>query len=73
MPGRKLYNEEGRIVGFARTVRGCEHRGCGKPTAALCDFRYAGGTCDVQMCEKHRTRIGPNEDHCWRHSTETPS
>lgn len=53
---------------------------CGRMSVALCDFvvgkRVEMGdpmgdrTCDAPVCERHRTTIGPNRDHCWRHAKQ---
>lgn len=50
----------------------CKVPNCGRPQAALCDFpidrRGKRGTCDASMCEEHRTKVGPNRDHCPAHA-----
>lgn len=49
---------------------------CARMSVALCDApagETLGGTpltCDAPICEKHRTRVGPNLDHCPRHATQ---
>ena len=49
---------------------------CCRMSVALCDHPagqdLAGKplTCDAPMCERHRTRVGPNLDHCPRHATQ---
>ena len=50
---------------------------CGRISVALCDFVVgrrvelgdpAGDrTCDAPVCDHHRTKMGPDLDHCWRH------
>jgi hypothetical protein len=49
---------------------------CGRISVALCDAP-AGQTldgkpvtCDMPMCERHRTNVGPNLDHCPRHAKQ---
>jgi hypothetical protein len=50
----------------------CGVPGCGRPQAALCDSpverQGVKGTCDASMCDTHRTRVGPNRDHCPAHA-----
>lgn len=49
---------------------------CGRMSVCLCDWPagkdLAGKpvTCDAPVCERHRTRVGPNVDHCWRHGQQ---
>lgn len=49
---------------------------CGRLSVALCDHPAGedlGGkalTCDAPMCEHHRTKVGPNLDHCPRHAKQ---
>lgn len=49
---------------------------CGRMSVALCDFpagRTLGGqplTCDMPLCEQHRTKVGTNQDHCPRHAKQ---
>ncbi len=45
---------------------------CCRLSVALCDFvvgRDETGTrtCDAPVCDHHRTTVGPDRDHCWRH------
>lgn len=52
----------------------CGVPSCGRPQVALCDHPVERGgrrgTCDASMCEAHRTRVGPNRDHCPAHAKE---
>jgi hypothetical protein len=47
---------------------------CGRISVALCDHPAGQDlsgkplTCDMPMCEQHRTRVGENLDHCPRHA-----
>lgn len=49
---------------------------CGRMSVALCDYPVGQDldgthmTCDAPMCDKHRTVVGRNKDHCPRHSTQ---
>jgi hypothetical protein len=49
----------------------CKVPNCGRAQAALCDYpvekKGKRGTCDFSMCETHRTKVGPNRDHCPAH------
>jgi len=51
---------------------------CGRMAPYLCDFvvgHLRGGkasTCDAPMCERHRTRVGDDRDHCPKHQTDKP-
>lgn len=46
---------------------------CGRMSVALCDApagETLGGkplTCNAPICERHRTSVGKNLDHCPRH------
>jgi hypothetical protein len=47
---------------------------CLRPSVALCDFVVAHDdadvavTCDMPLCEHHRTAVGPDVDYCPRHA-----
>lgn len=49
---------------------------CSRMSVALCDHPAGTDvtgkplTCDAPICEKHRTRVGVNRDHCPRHETQ---
>jgi hypothetical protein len=51
---------------------------CGRISVALCDAPVGEAldgtplTCDMPMCEHHRTQVGPNLDHCPRHAKQLP-
>lgn len=68
----------GRRAGPAPCVARDEELGerCCRMSVALCDApagETLGGkplTCDAPCCEKHRTRVGPNLDHCPRHARQ---
>ena len=51
---------------------------CFRMSVALCDHPagqdLAGKplTCDAPMCERHRTKVGPDQDHCPRHARQQP-
>ena len=70
----------GRRVAPAPCVAHDEELGerCARISVGLCDYpagQTLGGTpltCDAPICEKHRTRVGPNRDHCPRHAKQPP-
>lgn len=47
---------------------------CRRISVALCDHPAGRDvdtkvlTCDAPVCDHHRTQVGPNADHCWRHT-----
>jgi len=74
-PGTMLVHIKMR----GRAPAGCvspdfDHPGerCGRISVALCDepLRHSAGTCSAPICERHRTKIGPDRDLCPRHVSE---
>jgi hypothetical protein len=70
---KQLFDANGKWVG---TICGTErYRKCSVPECRAhgrfqCDFAVAtrqSGTCDRYMCERHRTRVGPDRDFCPPH------
>jgi hypothetical protein len=47
---------------------GCSVPHCGRPHTVLCDFPMKAKTCDAKLCDAHRTKVGPNLDHCPAHA-----
>lgn len=42
---------------------------CPFPTVALCDYPIGKGrTCSAKICSEHRTKAGPDLDHCPAHA-----
>jgi hypothetical protein len=45
---------------------------CGGTATVLCDYplrgEKVGQTCDLPLCRKHTTRVGPNRDYCPAHA-----
>lgn len=69
----KLPGGGGAIVcrGRTRAAR-CQIRQCRRSGEALCDYPLEGyqdgRTCDVRVCDLHRTQTGPDTDLCPYHA-----
>jgi len=59
--------------GRARAAR-CQVSGCRRSGVALCDHKLEayqdGRTCDLRLCDLHRTRTGPDADLCPYHAQQ---
>ena len=72
MPCDFFRSPDGKMVGVIcsrgrHEVKRCAY--CGKPATILCDYPLPSGkTCDRPMCNKCRTKIGPDLDVCRVHN-----
>jgi len=48
-------------------------RKCLRLSIALCDAPVGDTTCDMPLCEHHRTSGGKNVDYCPRHTHLAPA
>ena len=55
-----------------RSITHCQHPGCRKPIAVLCDFPlFNGETCDRALYKEHTIRVADNVDYCLDHKCTT--
>ena len=71
MPCERLVGSDGSVIMICsrgrKPVTPCYY--CGKPMTSLCDYPVGEGkTCDRPMCNKCKTKIGPDLDVCQEHN-----
>jgi hypothetical protein len=64
----------GIVCGSRARAARCQVAGCRQSHTALCDHPVEGDpngrTCDVKLCDLHRTQIGPGTDLCPDHAKQ---